>query len=469
MLLSLLFVSLFTVQDSVEIEIKYFPALLEAPTYEVSPFRGEPYLFEATRPYLNLDERTLSSLDIANQGIIPYPHDINYTANLYDAWVEHIDSVETVLHPPYLFQNLFITFEPAPLDQSQGTIFPSYLVIKRFNQRVPFSQIRLFRDQEDNEKMQFSFGRGIGQFGDLNISADYLEQYVHSKRALGFDGGVALPFGFSSRFGAYTAKDEIATIPAEQKLLFGSIGRKEAMVALYQSGIGAEERMGVLANGYLNLPFQAITIGIDYPSIDSTYYQIHIVDRFNPVPLLYVVPRVTFDADRNYRSSVGIGYHLGFNTFAYGNVSFDTSKTTFGSLGIRFRSKKGYVESFLFGSSEDLREYGGMAFMANGEFSSNFTITCLALSRLTGTNFIYVQPVVKKSFKQGKLTPALFAGVQYPRTGTIEGALGGTDEGAYNAGLMVTIIDVSLYFVFNDVTDPDLRMYKFGVQWDFFD
>ncbi len=469
MIFSLLLASIFAVQDTTEIEIRYFPALIEAPTYEVSPFRGEPYLFEVTRPYLNLDERALSFLDIANQGVIPYPHDLQYAASLQDVYVEQLDSVETTLHPPYLFQNLFITFEPSPANQNSTTIFPSHLVIKQFNRRVPFSQLRLFRDQEDNEKMQFSFGRNITQYGTLNIAADYLEQYTRSKRALGFDGSLKLPFGFSSGFAAYTVKDEIPTVPAEQKLLFGSLSRKEAMVAIYQSGVGAEETIGMIANGYLNLPFQAVTIGLDYPSIDSAYYRIHLVDRINPLPLLYLVPRLTIDADRNYHSSLGIGYHLGVDAFAYGNVSFDTSKTAFGSLGIRVRSKNAYFESFVFGSSEDLREYGGIAFLANGEFSKNFHLTCLVLTRLNGSNFIYLQPVLKKSFKKGKLTPALFAGVQYPRTGSIEGSMGDRDKGAYNAGFMVTIIDVSLYFVFEDVTDPDLRMYTFGVRWDFFD
>lgn len=468
MILSLLLACTIATQDTTGIEIRYFPALLEAPTYEVSPFRGEPYLFEATRPFLNLDQPALSFLDIANQGIIPYPHDIQYVASVEDVPVEQLDSVETVLHPPYLFQNLFITFEPGPPDQKSTTIFPSHLVVKQFSHNIPFSQIRLFRDQDENEKMQFSFGRNIGTFGAINVAADYLEQYTRSKRALGFDGSVKLPFGFSSRFTAYTAKDEIAAIPAEQKLLFGSLSRKEAMVALYQKGTGLEESVGMIANVHLALPFQAVTFGIDYPSTDTTYYRLHIVDRINPVPLLYVVPRFTFDADRNYRASLGIGYHLGVDAFIYGNASFDTSNT-FGSLGIRMRSKKGYVESFVFGSSEDLREHGGIAFMVNGELSRYFHLTSLLLTRFTGTNFIYLQPLVQKSFKEGKLTPALFAGVHYPRTGSTGGSLGGGDEGAYNAGLMVTIIDVSLYFVFNDVTDPELRTYKFGVSWDFFD
>jgi hypothetical protein len=468
MILSLLIVSIFAVQDSTEIEIKYFPALLKAPAYQVSPFRGEPYLFEVTRPYLNLDEHALSFLDIANQGVIPYPHDIRYAATLEDIYIEHLDTVEAVLHPPYLFQNLFFTFEPA-FACSNTTIFLSYLVIKQFNGQVPFSQIRLFRDQEESEKMQFSFGRDITRYGKINIAADYVERYSRSKRALGFDGSVNLPFGFSSRFAAYTAKDEIAAMSDEQKLLFGSFSRKEAMVALYQNGVATEETVGMIANGYLDLPFQSVTIGVDYPSIDSTYYRIHLVDRVNPIPLLYLVPRFTIDADGNHRSSLGLGYHLGVDAFAYGNVSFDTSNTTFGSIGIRTRSQRGYVESFVFGSSRDLREYGGIAFIANGEFSPYFHLTCLAMTRLTGTNFIYLQPVVKKSFKNGKLTPALFAGVQYPRTGSIEGSMAGQDEGAYNAGLAVTIIDVSLYFVFNDITDPELRMYKFGVSWDFFD
>lgn len=468
MILSLLLACTFAVQDSVEVEIRYFPAFLEAPTYRVSPFRGEPYLFEVTRPYLNLDEEALSFLDVGNQGVIPYPHAIRCAAVLEDVPIEPVDSAETVLHPPSLFQNLLITFDPV-LSGKEHTSFASHLVLKQFTHEVPFSQIRLFRDQEESEKMQFFFGRNITRYGTINIAADYTEQYTRSKRAFGVDGSLLLPFGFSSHFVAYTAKDEMATIPDEQKLLFGALERKEGTVALYQSGTGLTETTGVIAHGYVNLPFQAATVGLDYPSIDSTYYRIHLIDRINPLPLLYVVPRFTIDSDKNYRSSLGVGYHLGVDIFLYGNVSIDSSSTTFSSLGIRARGERGYLESFFFGSSEDLWDYGGFAFMVNREFSPYLHLTALALTRLNGTNFIYLQPVVKKSFKEGKLTPALFAGVQYPRTGNIEGSTGAQDEGAYNAGLAVTIIDVSLYFVFDDVTDPDLRTYKFGVRWDFFD
>jgi hypothetical protein len=469
MILFLLLVCIFGVQDTTEIEIKYFPALLEAPKYEISPFRGEPYLFEVTKPYLNFDEGLLSFLEIANQGVIPYPHDLQYVASLQDVYLEELDDTETPLHAPYIFQNLFITFEPSPVFRAASTPFPSHLVIRQFDREVPFSQIRLFRDKDENEKMQFTFGRDITRYGKLNVSADYHERFARSKRSLGFDGSVSLPFGFSSRFTAYTAKDEIPTMPREQKLLFASLSRKEGMVGVYRTGIGMDETTGFIANGYLYLPFQALTAGFDLPSIDSTYYRVHLVDRINPVPLLYIVPRLTIDANKDYLASLGIGYHLGIDAFAYTNVSFDTSKTAFGSLGFRIRKKNGYFESFVFGSSEDLRDYGGIALMAHGELSPNFNLTCLLLTRLTGTSFIYLQPVVKKSFKKGKLTPALFVGVQYPRTGDIEGSYGDLEDGAYNAGFMVEIIDVSLYFTFNDVTDPGLRTYKFGVRWDFFD
>ncbi len=469
MILSLLLASLFAIQDSVEVEIRYFPALLEAPTYQVSPFTGEPYLFEATRGYLNLDAQTLSFFDIANQGVIPYPHDIRYAATLEDAQIEQVDSTETVLHPPYLFRRLLITFDPLFSNTEHSALFPAHLVLKPFSHEVPFSQIRLFRDQEEREKMQFCFGRNITQYGAINIAADYTEQYSRSKRAFAAVASARLPFGFSSRFAAYTAKDEIISIPDEQKFLFAALERKEAMVALYQKGDGFTETTGLIAHTYMNLPFQALTVGLDYPSFDSTYYRVHLIDRINPVPLLYVVPRFTIDSEKNYHTSLGIGYHLGVDAFAYGNVSFDSSRAVFPCLGIRMRAKAGYIETFIFGSSEDVGEYGGLAFMVNRDFSSYFNLTALTLVMLNGTNFIYLQPVLKKSFKQGKLTPALFGGVQYPRTAHTEGSMGGQEEGAYNAGLAIDIIDVSLYFVFNDVTDPDLRMYKFGVSWDFFD
>ena len=38
-----------------------------------------------------------------------------------------------------------------------------------------------------------------------------------------------------------------------------------------------------------------------------------------------------------------------------------------------------------------------------------------------------------------------------------------------NAGIIIAVVDVSLFFVFDDINDIEQREYRFGVQWNFYD
>ena len=89
--------------------LHYFNIFKEIHKVEVSPFRGEPYIFEVTQPFLSFNEKSLLSFDISNKGKIPLPPNLNYYST-----VQNIVFEENVICPPYLNQNLYSTFSPSP-------------------------------------------------------------------------------------------------------------------------------------------------------------------------------------------------------------------------------------------------------------------------------------------------------------------------------------------------------------------
>ncbi len=468
MVLALFLVLTLLPQDTTTVDIRYFPILKKIPVIEKSPFRGEPFIFEVTQPYVRFDERVLSFLDIANQSTIPYPdamHNFKWHAVFNHVGLLNEDFSGNVYAPPYLLQNLYINFAPTPTLLYGTTTFPSYLSIKEFNKQVPFSQIRLFRDKEENENIQLTFGRSITRSGRFNIAADYTEEPTGTKRSIGLDAGFDLPFATSSHFLFYDSKDERTGFPLEQQLLLLSLARKEAMIGMYRKQENNIETIGVLSDIYLHLPFASITAGFDYPNIDSSYYQFSLIDRINPVPLLYVVPRFTVDKDKNYAVSLGTGYHTAVNGFIYANVCYDSDEVVHTSFGFRAKTENACLESFLFWTDVFTEEHSGAALFYDGKLLTNLWTSSLFLLRLDGTYTIYLQPLLEKPFKNGKLRPAIFTGIQYEHTGTHTF----NEEIGMNAGFILTIIDVSLYFVFDDITDSEKRQYKFGVSWDFFD
>ncbi|TES93144.1 MAG: hypothetical protein E3J87_02880 [Candidatus Cloacimonadota bacterium] len=452
-----LFFSLLS-QDTLTDSLHYYPTLKKIPELEVSPFRGEPYIFEVTQPYLNLDERTLSFIDISNQRNIPYPPDFNYFSFLQNIPFENTDFVGYVICPAYILQNLYITLFPSPTSLFNSNGSPAYLRLRGFNKKVPFSQIRLFRDKAKNENMQFTFGRNITKYGRFNAAADYLDESEGTKRSIGLDTEVDLPFNTSSHFIFFDIKDEKPGYPIEQKLLSFSVSRKEGIISLFQKRDDGKEYIGGASDLYLGLPYQKITVGFDFPSFDSSYYQAIFVDRINPTPLLYIVPKLVVDAEKEHSLSLGAGYHPQVKLFVYGNVLYDKEGTIYSSIGIRTKRKKSRFESFIFWRDVLTKEGSGAALFYNGEVSPNFYLTSLLVSRLDGENFIYLQPLYQKPFKKGKLKPGIFSGIGYNRDGM-----------TVNTGIVIEIIDVSLYFVFDDVIDSEKREYKFGVQWNFYD
>ncbi|OQX52371.1 MAG: hypothetical protein B5M53_08755, partial [Candidatus Cloacimonas sp. 4484_209] len=64
--------------------------------------------------------------------------------------------------------------------------------------------------------------------------------------------------------------------------------------------------------------------------------------------------------------------------------------------------------------------------------------------------------------KKGKLTPGIFFALLYPKSETLSMV-------QFNIGTVVRIVDVSFYFVFDDVNSYEERSYRFGVRWDFYD
>jgi hypothetical protein len=437
--------------------LHYFNIFKEIHKVEVSPFRGEPYIFEVTQPFLSFNEKSLLSFDISNKGKIPLPPNLNYYST-----VQNIAFEENAICPPYLNQNLYTTFSPSPTSLNDTIGFPVYLTVKGFNKSIPFSQLRLFRGKKENEHIQFTFGKNITRYGRLNITADYLEEKTGTKRSIGFDTDLKLPFNASSHFLFLDIQDETSTTPLGEQLLFFSISRKEGTLRLFRKTISEEEKIGTVSDIYLHLPYQHITVGFDYPNINSSYYQLILVDMINPFPLIYVVPRFLIDANKEYSVSLGSGYHPLVDLFLYGNVHYDKNKTLHFSLGLRNRTKKWRFESFIFSQNKEVKENSGLAISYNGEVFSNFHLSSLIVTKLNYNYFFYLQPFYEKPFKNGKLRPAIFSGLQYTRD-DIE------DEIMVNVGIIIAIVDVSLFFVFDDINDIEQREYRFGVQWDFYD
>lgn len=439
-------------QDILTESIRYYPILKEIPEAEVSPFRGEPFMFEVTQPFVNLDGRILSFFDISNKGKIPFPADFNYHSLL-----QNITFEENAMCSPYLAQNLSITFLPSPTSLFYMKSFPVYLTLKGSNKKVPFSQIRLFREKEERENMQFTFGRNITRFGRFNIAADYLEESAQTRRSIGLDTDITLPFKISSRFLFLNVKDEITADPFEDKFLCFMVSRREGIISFFKRTLSGKEETGISSDIYLRLPYQVITVGFDYPDLNSSHYQVLLIDRFNPIPLLYIVPRIVFDTNQEYSVSLGSGYHPLVDLFLYGNVLYDKDNTVHSSFGLRKRSKKYRFESFIFSRNKETRDHSGFVLFYNGEVFSHFHLSSLIVTKLKGEPSIYIQPFYERPFKKGKLTPGIFSGVEC-----------NGDETTVNSGITINIIDVSLYFIFDDININEKRSYRFGFQWNFY-
>jgi hypothetical protein len=458
MFLSLLLIFTFLPQEYSPDSLDLYPVFFEKPVKKISTFRGEPYIFEVTQPYIQFDEKSLSFFIASNKGVVPHPLFLEQYPTIDD-----IPFQSATPFPPYLSQEQNSTFIPSPLSLSAGTlgIYPSYPIVKKFRKEIPFSQIQLFRDKEENEHMQFTFGRNITQYVQFNVAADYIDRSPFTERSFGFDADVALPFNTTSHFLLIDTKnDSVSQI--DDKLLAFTLSRKQGSVTLYRKTLGGIDELGTLSDLYLNLPFQRITLGFDYPNFDSIYYQTLVTDIINPFPLLYIVPRFVIDSEKDYLSSLGIGYHTMVDIFVYGNILVDKDQSLFSSIGIRSKSENHRFEGFLFSKNEEVKDNSGAVLFYNGEFFTNFHLLSTILARGNGNHYFYVQPLLQRSFKQGNLKPGIFWGIEYDHMR--EG-----NELVMNAGIILEIIDVDLYFIFDDIDNEDLRQYKFGVRWDFFD
>ena len=452
MFLSLLLLVSFFHQEIPADFYQFDPALKKISEIKISPFRGEPYIFEVTQPFLPLNEKNLTLFSITHKGNIPFPPNINYYSIL-----QNVSFQENVMPPPYLAGDIYFKFSPSPIFLSATNRFPFYLTVKKFNKDIPFSQILIFRDKSENENMQFTFGRNITKYARFNIAADYLEQSYKTKRSFGFDTDIKLPFETYSHFLFINIKDETSAYPFEDKLMSFSVSRKEGLVRLFKKTVKGREEMGIISDIYLRLPYQRITLGFDYPNFDSTYFRALLIDIVNPVPLLYIVPRFIIDANKEYSASLGMGYHPLVDLFVYGNILMNKDKEIYSSIGLRAKSEKFRLEGFIFSKNEEPEDNSGLVLFYNGEFLTDFYLFSYILAKLKGNNFIFIQPLYQKSFMNGKLKPGIFSGIEY-----------NGEETFINAGILIEIIDVDLYFVFDDINDNELRQYKFGVRWDFF-
>ena len=456
MLFYLFFILSLLPQDIPQDSIHYYSVLKKIPVITVSPFRGEPYILEVTQPFLYLDENFLSFIDISNKGSVPLPPYFQYYSLLNNIIFEEGNFI-----PPYLNQNLVLTFSPSHTYLQEPGSFPLYFFLKSFNQEVPFSQIRLFRDKKENEHMQFRFGRDITKYGRFNISADYTEETTETDRSIGLDTEMKLPLSTMAKFCFIDIKKDTSYLSFEDKFMFLSLTKKEGNIGIYKKEIEGEEQMGMLSDIHISLPLQGLTMGFNYPNFDSSYYRFLLVDRINPTPLLYIVPRFSCDVNRDYTASLGTGYHPLVNLFVYGNMFTDTSKTLSPSLGIRAKNDECYLEGFIYTRNKEPKENSGVVLFYSGLIFSDFHISTLMTTKFTGTSFLYLQPLYRKSFKNGKLKPCIFSTMIYDRNNE-------ENEMILNAGLIIQIIDVSLFFVFNDVNSMEKRVYNFGVQWDFY-
>jgi hypothetical protein len=455
----LLFINLLQ-QDSPADTFYYHTVTKTLPTVAVSPFRGEPYNFEVTQPYINLDKRVLFSLDIFNNRNLPTPNFFSFYSILENVTLQSSDFTGNTICPSYILQNRYMSLMPSPTTLS-SELYPTYLILKKFDKEIPFTQIRLIRDKEENENIQFLFGRKVTKYGYFNASADYLEEAVGTKRSVGLDGGAKLPFSTSTHLIFYDIKDERVGIPIEQHLLSISLKRKEGRINLFRKKDGGNKTTGINSDIYIPFPYQELTVGFDYPSFDSTKYNILLIDRINPHPLLYIVPRFVIDNDKDYSLSLGTGYHPMVDMFIYGNLLNDKYGTYHSSVGFRFRMEKSNIESFIFWSDELTEENSGITAFYDGELITDAYFTSLIIVKLSGDTHIFFQPLYQKSMKDGKFKPGIFAGIQYK-------SYQQSSEIIVNSGIILEIIDVSLYFILDDVNDSEKRMYRFGVQWNFY-
>lgn len=456
----LLFINLLQ-QTSPADTFDYHTVTTELPIIEISPFRGEPYIFEVTQPYINLDKNLLSFLDISNNRALPTPRFFSYYSILENVTLQSSDFMGNIICPSYILHNRYISMMPSPTTLNYSS-FPSYLILKKFDKEIPFTQIRLIRDRDENENIQFLFGRNVTKYGNFNASADYYEEALGTKLGVGFYGGIKLPFNTSSNLIFYSSKDERTGFPVEQNLISFSLKRKEGRINLFRKKDERYETSGLNSDIYIPLPYQELTVGFDYPNIDSTNYTILVVDRINTHPLLYIVPRFAIDNNKDYSLSLGTGFHPLVDMFIYGNLLYDKYGTYYSSLGCRFRGEKSNIESFVFWSDVFTTETSGFTAFYNGEIISDFYLATVAIVNLNGDNYLYFQPLYQKSFKKGKFKPGIFSGIQYEYYQT-------SSEVITNAGIVLEIIDVSLYFILDDINESENRMYRFGVQWNFYD
>ncbi|OQX56470.1 MAG: hypothetical protein B5M53_01250 [Candidatus Cloacimonas sp. 4484_209] len=351
MFLPLVFITLLISQDSLTANMQYYPVLKMVPEYEESPFRGEPYIFEVTQPFIKLDERSLLSLNVTNKRSLPLPP--NFT---FWSFIRNIPFRETAGFPPYLVKNLYITLKPPAVSMLDRHKFPVWVSLKDFIGNIPFSQIRLFKKKSESENMQFTFGRNISDFGRFNIAADYIDSTQKTKRSMVLSSNIKLPFNTSSHFIFLDISNDFSYYSFEDKYLFFSVDRKEGNIGIVKKTAGGKDLLGITSNMFFHMPYQRFTIGFDYPDLLSSFYQFIFVDQINLFPLSYIVPRFAIDADRHYTVSLGTGYHPLLNLYVYSNIQKESDKTLYYSFGLRKRMRKAYLEGFVYSQGQEERK-----------------------------------------------------------------------------------------------------------------
>ncbi len=445
-----LFLSLISQETYFE-NLHFYPFELKPQQIQISPFRGEQNIFEVTQPYVLVLKENLLFYDVTNKKSIPFP------GYKYQTVINYITFDESFTVPAYISQNIYFStiqvYSPVNSD-----VYPAYVMPMSFQAQVPFSQIRLFKKKTGSENIEFSFGRNITKYGMFNIAADYLNQTAGTRTSIAIDSDFKLPLNNHSHLIFLNIKDDNYTNPVENSLTCFSISRKQADINFFRKNTHAEDILGLVSNVYFTVPHQKITFGFDYPNFDSTNYLITLIDRINTPPLFYFVPRFVIDANKEYALSLGLGYHPTDDAFLFGNILKKEKNALYYNFGFRTRAYNAHFEAYVYSQEDFPEDSSGIVLSYNGNVFPDLSISSLIVTNFNTETFAYIEPFYRKPFKEGKLKTGIFSGIGYNQ-----------DTVTVNTGILIEIINVSIYFVFDDIIDSVQREYKFGVQWNFYD
>jgi|GEM_PF-4659386 len=451
-----LFLSLVS-QETYLDNLHFYPFVLKPQQIQTSPFRGEENIFEVTQPYILFLKTDLLFYDITNNKKIPFPGKFAYHSE-----IGNLPFQENFEIPAYISESIYFNTVQSVYSPVNSDAYPVYLIPKRFRAQTPFSQIRLFKRKTGAENIEFSFGRNITEYGRVNIAADYLDETSGTKRSVVLDTDFELPFNNHSHLIFLNTKDDNYSNPFENSLTYFSISRKQGDIGLFRKNMGAEDIFALVSNIRLSIPHQEITFGLDYPNFDSTNYLITLIDRINAPPLFYFVPRFVIDADKEYALSLGLGYHPTVDIFLFGNILSRKQGKFFYNLGLRKRTNNALFETYVYSPKKAVPDSSGIVLFYDGNVLPDLSISSVIATKLNAEYFLYIEPLYQKTFKEGKLKSGIFCGIQYP----------GDDihkETNINVGILTQIVDVSLYFILDQVNSNEDREYRFGVQWNFYD